>query len=255
MVERIARRVFVLALLPLFASTVHGVQAGEGFVLSATTGLNAFAALVEQELEAARDGLRIVAATENAASGDWDRIKVPLALFAKATATSAAVWFARPDGSYFTVDAGLTNESLKNREYFPRLMAGQEVAGDLVVSKSTGKRSTIIAVPVQKDGRVTGALGVSVAMEKVAALVDDKIDFPRRVMFYALNGDGQIALHRESALLFEFAGQLGSPSLAKAIKEMLSKPEGTVHYAFQGAEREAIFKKSNTTGWVFALRW
>ncbi len=134
-------------------------------------------------------------------------------------------------------------------------MAGKEVAGDLVISKSTSKRSAIIAVPVQQHGRVIGALGVSVAMEKVAASIDEKIGFPKQVIFYALDQRGEIALHRESNLLFEFATELGGPSLAAAVKAMLSQPEGVVHYEFQGAEREAIFRKSATTGWAYALRW
>jgi methyl-accepting chemotaxis protein len=149
----------------------------------------------------------------------------------------------------------LAKENLRDRDYFPRLMAGKEVVSALAVSKSTGKRSAIIAVPVHRDGRVIGALGVSVATEKIADLVDDKIPLPRQMACYALDSHGQISLHRESALLFEFAGELGSQSLTEAVKEMFSKPDGTVHYEFQGTEREAIFKRSNVTGWVYALRW
>jgi hypothetical protein len=39
------------------------------------------------------------------------------------------------------------------------------------------------------------------------------------------------------------------------LREMLSIPEGVVHYEFQGAQREAIFKRSKVSGWVYALRW
>jgi len=255
MTTQLARLSLVLTLFALPVSDATAAQAGENVTLNPRTGLDGYEALVEAEFESGRTGLRIIAATENAGSADWNRIKVPLALFAKAMPTSAAVWFARPDGSYFTVDSGLAKENLRDRDYFPGLMAGKEVVSALVVSKSTGKRSAIIAVPVQKDGRVIGALGVSVATEKIADLVDDKIPFPRQMAFYALDGRGQISLHRESALLFEFAGEFGSPSLTEAVKEMLSKPEGTVHYEFQGSEREAIFKRSNVTGWVYALRW
>ncbi len=255
MTTRFAHVFPALVLLPLIAAGAATAQARDKLTLDPRTGLNAYAALVEQEFDCARNGLQVLAATENVASGDWDRIKAPLALLAKGMPTSAAVWFARPDGSYFTVEAGLMSESLQDRDYFSGLMAGKEVVGDLVVSKSSGKRSAIIGVPVQKDGQVIGALGVSVAMEKVAAVVDDKIAFPKRIMFYALDGRGQIALHRESTLLFEFAGELGSPSLTEAVKEMLSKPAGTVHYKFEGGKRTAISKKSSTTGWVYALRW
>lgn len=254
MFTRLLHVLWIVVLLPL-ASNAFAAGSHEGFALDPRVSLNAYAALVEQEFEGAGNGLRVLAASENAVSGDWNRIKGPLAIFAKGTPTSAAVWFARPDSSYFTVETGLTDQNLRNRDYFPALMAGKEVIGALVVSKSTGKRSAIIAVPVQDGERVIGALGVSIAMEKVAAVVEDKIAFPSEVIFYALDSHGQIALHREATLLFEFAAQLGSPTLAEAVKVMLSKPEGVVHYEFQSIQRTAIFKGSNATGWIYALRW
>jgi methyl-accepting chemotaxis protein len=230
-------------------------EAQESVQLDPRIGLTAVAALVEQEFECVRDSLGTLATTENALSGDWERIKSPLTQLAKGMPISAAACFARPNGSYFTVESGLTDQNLKNRDYFPKLLAGEEVIGDLVISKSTGKRSAIIAVPIREEGRVIGALGISVAMEKVAASVEDEIHFPKNIMFYALDSHGQIALHRDPALLFEFAAQLEGGSLKAAVAEMLSKPEGLVHYEFQGAQRQAIFKRSKVSGWVYALRW
>ena len=252
MLTRLAALLALLVLLPIAPSAN---AAEPGVTLDPRVALNAYSALVDQDFAHARDALRILSASENAKSGDWRRIQAPLATLAKSTPDSAAVWFARSDGSYFTVDAGKTDQNLRDRGYFPALMAGREVAGDLVVSKSTGKRSVIIAVPVRAGGGVIGALGVSIALEKVAAFVEDKIAFPDQVMFYALDGHGEIALHRQSTLLFEFAAQLGSPTLTEAVKEMLAKPEGVVRYEFEGAQRIAIFKRSNATGWVYALRW
>jgi cache domain-containing protein len=255
MPTRLLRLVLPLLLPVLFLGNAAAMDREQKVALDPAVAVNGYAALVGQNFAQIRNGLRILAAGENAASGDWNRIRGPLAVLAKGTPASAAVWFARPDGSYFAVAGGRTGQNLKNRDYFPKLMAGQEVAGDLVVSKSTGSRSAIVAVPVTVRGRVIGALGVSVAMEKVAALVEDEFRFPPDVMFYALDASGQIALHRESKLLFEFATELGSPTLNNAVKEMLAKPEGIVHYEFDGAQRTAIFKRSQSTGWTFALRW
>ncbi len=252
---RLVRQLPALVLFLVCASNAFAESAGQQLVLDPKIGLNAYATLVDKEFDSIRGGLRILSVTENLISGDWDRIKGPLAQFSKGQPISAAVWFARTDGSYFTVEAGLTDKNLKERDYFPRLMAGQEVIGDLVVSLSTGQRSAVVAVPVKAEGKVIGAVGASVAMEKVAALIDEKIGFPPQVMFYALDSLAQIALHRMSSLLFEFATELGSPTLAGATKEMMAKPEGTVHYEFSGGQREAIFKKSAVTGWVYALRW
>jgi hypothetical protein len=93
------------------------------------------------------------------------------------------------------------------------------------------------------------------SMEKVAASIQNKIKFPPGLTFYALDHRGEIALHSEPSLLFEFATQLGSSTLTDAVRAMLSKPEGTVRYDFEGAQRTADFKKSETTGWIYALRW
>lgn len=245
----------LLAFVMLLPVVTSALAAESGPKFSSKMALNSYMALVEQKFMDTRTELRILAASENATSGDWNRIKAPLTILAKGTPTSAAVWFARLDGSYFTVAGGLTNQNISNRSYFPALLAGKEVEGVLVVSKSTGKRSTIIAVPVRAGGRVIGALGVSIAMEKLAAQVETKIAFPKQVTFYALDDQGEIALHRQSTLLFEFAKKLGSPSLTEAVEEMLTKPEGIVHYEFQGVKRTAIYKRSEVTGWIFALRW
>jgi hypothetical protein len=252
MLARLAGLMMVLALLPL-ARAAAAADPAPATDLRAS--LNAYAALVDQRLDHARTALEVVAATETARSGDWRRISEPLAVLAKSDPAFAAVWFARPDGAYFTVEAGPTGQSLMERAYFPALLAGRDVEGDLVVSRSTGQRSAIVAVPVRAGGRIVGALGVSIAMEKVAADVDKTLALPDSVMFYALDRRGQIALHRQSGLLFEFAAQLGSPTLTEAVRQMLAKPEGTVHYLFRGAERTAIYRRSDVTGWVYAPRW
>ena len=245
----------LVSLVILLGSQAAAADGDNKIALDPAISLNGYAALVGQQFGQIRTGLRILAASENAASGDWTRIKGPLGILARGTPTNAAVWFARPDGSYFTVEGGLTGENIKGRDYFPKLMAGNEVAGALVVSKSTGQRSAIVAVPVTARKRIIGALGVSVAMEKMAAQVEAELGFPQAVMFYALDGAGEIALHRQSRLLFEFTTEFGSATLDEAVKEMLAKPAGIVHYEFENAERTAIFKRSDLIGWVFALRW
>lgn len=255
MLNRLARLFPILLVLSLATGSAHAAESQAGLQLDPKIGLKAVAALVDQQLAGSRTSLRALALTENVMSGDWERIKGPLSEFAKDVPTAVAVWFAKPDGSYYTVALGRTDQNLGDRNYFAGLIAGKEVIGDLVVSKSAGNRSTIIAEPVSKDGNVVGALGVTISMRKVALQVDDSIGFPKDVMFYALDRRGQTALHRESTLLFDFPQQMDSPSLKAAVEEMLAKPEGAVRYEFQGTQREAIFMRSNLTGWVYALRW
>jgi methyl-accepting chemotaxis protein len=251
------KKIALLACLALFLATLpalpRAAEVQQGLSVDAKVALNGYTALVEAHLQGVLTALETLASTQEARSADWKRIQEPLAQLARGVTTHAAVWFVRPDGAYFTVAGGLADQSLKDRAYFPGLMAGQAVEGDLVVSKATGKKSIIIATPVKKAGKVIGALGVSIATEKLAGWVDDKMELPQEVVFYALDARGRTALHRETALMFEFPSEMGSESLHDAVQQMLSKPDGTVQYTFRGAQKTAIFERSKATGWVFVL--
>jgi Cache domain len=214
--------------------------------------LNSFVALGEGHLESVLNELKLMSVTEEVQSGKWENMKPILAEFGRSGIKAAAVWFARPDGSYFTVGKGLTEFNLRDRPYFPRLMAGEEVAGDLVISKSTGKRTAIVAVPAKKNGKIIGALGASLSVEEISRMLDEKMALPENMVFYALDANGQTSLHRNAALLFAYPSDMGSKSLTEKVREMLSKQEGELSYQFEG-QRTVVFKKSPLTGWTFAV--
>lgn len=240
-----------LALAPF--SLVNAQVPDGDFVVGASVALDAYRATVEAQLGGVLTGTRLVAAQDAARSGDWSAIRGPLAALAANVPEQAAVWFAQPDGSYFTVDKGRTGDSLRDRDYFPELLAGRDVVGALVISKSTDKRSLIVASPVLVDDKVTGAVGVSLDASKLAMSIDHAIRFPPDVIFYALNEQGQTALHRAGDLIFVFPSDVGSPTLRDSVKTMLGQPEGVVHYQYGGGDRTAVFQRSRLTGWVFVL--
>ena len=103
--------------------------------------LNAFTAFSEEHIDSILRCLHILSSTEEVRSGEWDNMKGLLTQFSKSGIAPTAVWFARPDGSYYTVEKGLTGLNLGDRPYFSSLLEGHDAAGDLVISKSTGRRS------------------------------------------------------------------------------------------------------------------
>jgi hypothetical protein len=214
--------------------------------------LNAYAALAEEHLEGTLRVLKILAATDEAKSADWNSIKGLLTEFSASGINAAAVWYARPDGRYYTAEQGGTDRYLRDRAYFPRLMAGNAVVGELVISKSTGKRAVVVAAPIRKDGKVIGALGVSLSAEAVSRMLQESMALPGNMIFYALDARGQCALHQASSRLFAFPSDIGSKTLKEAAREMLSRQEGMVRYEFHG-EKNVVFKRSRLTGWVFAI--
>lgn len=215
--------------------------------------LRTYAALVEQHLSTVQTALTALAATEDARSGQWARLEPALTQVRDRVTTAAAVWFARPDGSYLTVGTGLASGNLSDRAYFPHLLAGHQVRGDLVVSKSTGKLSCIVAAPIRAGARVVGGLGASIDMVELADLVEQTMALPSTMVFYALDAHGQTALHINRANIFEFPTATGSTTLSSAVRKMLASDQGTVTYTYKGATRTVDFLRSKPTGWVFAL--
>jgi methyl-accepting chemotaxis protein len=244
----------LVALAALSASSLPCIAHAEPeFTLDARVTLDSLRATIDARLEGISTATRLLAATEEARSGDWARIRGPLGTLVTSLPEEAAIWYAKSDGSLFTVEKGATGDNLRDRAYFPSLQAGRDVVGALVISKSTGKRAVIVASPVVADGRVTGAVGVSVDAAMLAASIDRAIRFPPDVVFYTLDDRGQTALHRAGELIFAFPSDVGSASLADAVKTMLSQPEGVVHYNYAGSDRTAVFTRSPLTGWTYVL--
>lgn len=251
------RRSSLLALVGVavaWVSSLPSVAADEPeFTLDARIALEAFRSTVDARLQGVLTATRLLAAAEEVRAGDWARIRGPLGVLATDLPEAAAVWYAGSDGSLFTVEKGATGETLRDRAYFPLLRSGHDVVGSLVISKSTGRRSVIVASPVVTDGAMAGAVGVSLDAVLLAASVDRAIRFPPDVVFYTLDDRGQTALHRAGELIFAFPSDVGSATLSDAVKVMLSQLDGVVRYQYAGNDRTALFTRSPLTGWTYVL--
>ena len=235
------------------ASAVPANAAEEGFTLDALVAVQAYRAVVETHLSGILTSLKLCALTAEARGGKWEDVRGILAGLADGVDTEAATWFARPDGSYDTVEEGPAKQNLKDREYFPDLVAGKNVLGSLVVSKSTGHRSIIVATPVMEGGQMVAALGVSVRSRLLSDMVIKQASMPPDLVLYALDPTGKAAIHRDPERMFHYPSDIGDPSLDKAAAEIMAKDSGRVSYSIQGATRIAVFARSELTGWKFVL--
>ncbi len=106
-------------------------------------GVSAVVALADSHISSYSNVLEALTMTQEVQSGDWEEM---VGLLAKVEQDQVLniMWFALPDGSYYTVELGKTDQNLSNRTYFPGLMSGNNVLGDLVVSKATGKKSLLL---------------------------------------------------------------------------------------------------------------
>jgi hypothetical protein len=214
--------------------------------------LAATVALVDQQVESLAGSLEVLAQTEEARSGGWRALQ-PLLAVVQAGPVPCLCWFARPDGHYYTVSGGVQAATLADRPYFAHLLAGERVTCALVVSKSTGKKSAVVAVPIMRDGTMIGALGATIFLEELSQGLKEKLRLPDDMVYFALDDQGVAALHAQPERTFVEPAQAGSPTLAQAVREMLAHPEGVVHYEFEGTHRDCYYQLSRVTGWHFAM--
>lgn len=188
-------------------------------------GVSTLVALADSHIENCVNSMEILAMTQEVQSGNWEEM-VSLLTKVDQTQIPGTRWFVLPDGSYFTVELGKTDKNLSERAYFPKLMAGNIVLGDLVVSKSTGKKSLIAAVPVIREGKIIGGLGTSIFLDDLSNILSEELQLPDDMIFYAVTIENEVALNSNVAAILQ-----ENPELPK----------------------NAVFETSPLTGWHFAL--
>jgi methyl-accepting chemotaxis protein len=222
--------------------------------LDPQVSLAAYQGLVEDHLGGVLRTVRVLAGSQEAMSAKWSSVQPLLDRFGKDLPTDAIVWYALPDGRYYSTKTGrLTDQNLKDRAYFPKLLSGQDVMGDLVISKSTGMRSIVVASPVTAKGKVVGAIGVSVGADLLAALVEANTKLPENTYFYALTSDTRIALHRYADRMFKTVSDVGDEQLGDAFKAVMNSERGVFDYELNGRKMNAIFSRSQALGWHFFI--
>jgi hypothetical protein len=193
--------------------------------IDTTVAISSLVALADNHISNYANELEALAMTQEVQSGTWEEMKGLLDKVEK-TQVPGITWFVLPDGSYYTVALDKTDKNLTDRAYFPGLMSGNKVLGDLVFSKATGKKSLIAASPVMKDGVVIGGLGASIFLDDLSKTMAKELDLPDNMVFYATTVTGEVVLHSDSALII-----LANPVLPKNV----------------------VFATSPLTGWRFAL--
>ncbi len=245
----------VLVSAPMLAQqAAQAVPAPAEPMVSSRVVLSGLIALTESQLAARVGTLEALASTDEARSTSWKRIGPLLEGLAWIQDSSAVAWFMLPDGSYYVTGQGLASGNLKDRPYFPEVMAGRNSVGTLVISKSTGRDVVVVAVPIKNTkGTVSGALGASIYLDSMSDWLAGALTLPSDLVFYALDPQGNTALHVKTEHVFQDAANQGSPTLTQAVKTMLAQDHGTVSYDFEGTTRQVMFQAAPLTGWKFAL--
>jgi methyl-accepting chemotaxis protein len=246
-------RVLAALLLAVLAATGTAQQMA-AVPVEYQVALNAYQGLVEEHVLGALRTAKAAASSQEARSLQWPQIKPLLDEFSADLGTDATIWFLLPDGRYYsTATGGLAEQSLEDRDYFPALMRGEDVVGELVISRATGLRSVIIATPVKEGDEVVAAIGVSMQVVLLSQLVEANTRLPADMYFYALERSTKIALHRNSDRMFSTPAEVGDEALGEAFAAALVNDRGNFAYTLAGRQISSIYQKSAVLNWYFFL--
>jgi hypothetical protein len=165
-------------------------------------GVAGLASLTDSHIKNCLDMLEVLAATEEIQSGDWEKM-LPVLTKADEVMVPGAKWFSLPDGSYYVVGMGKTDKNIADRAYFSVVMSGKNTYSELVVSRSTGEKVLVVAVPVIREGKVIGALGTSVFLEDLSGMLSEELKLADDMVFYAVTAENEIALHSDKKMILE----------------------------------------------------
>jgi len=197
--------------------------------------------------------LELIASTPEAKNGDWKGIKRYLKQLK--SVTPGVYFYALPDGNYYSVALDYTNLNLTNRDYFKSLFAGNPVMGFPIYSRSSGKKSALMATPIiTNDGKVTGALGASVFLDDLHDKLNREFILPDEYTWFVLNSEGMMMLDNDSDFIFMNALKQGSESLHDAVSEALKMESGPVQYEIDSLRHGYYQKLPNMKWWMFLAK-
>jgi len=215
--------------------------------ITASAAVKLLAGYIDSRLGEFLAVLQALSFTEETRSGNWTLLK-PLLVEQESAKLAGRIWYLLPDGSYYTTVDNLTSKNLKDRDYFPDLIAGNPVLGSVVVSKSTGKPVAVVAAPIKNNDKVHGALGTSIYMQDINDEVRKTFPLQSDQKFFAVANDGIIALHSDD----EWIGQQIS-NINGNLESKLSETTGECTFTYEGNEWRAVWTTAPKTGWRIVI--
>ncbi len=162
-----------------------------------------------------------------------------------------SLFIADRTGSYITI-TGKTG-SIADRDYFYRVMDGETVVEDPLVSKETGNRVIVIASPVKDNtGSIIGLIAGTVEFSQVSDLIRSA-RLGDTGYAYMINREGIVVDHPQKELLSTNLLQHETQSLVEITEEMVNGEKGVGYYEFEGIKKIAAYAPLETSDWVMAM--
>lgn len=186
---------------------------------------------------------------------EWDKIQPYLQMeMSKKSDTYSILFVADTNGDYHSnikTDAG----NLSHRDYFPKVMAGESVLSNPLISLSTGNKVVVVAVPIKNYyGEVIGLMGGAIDLIKMYRFIEGFESDDLNRYSYIVDKAGLVITHPNRDLIMEenitILSKNVTEELVKESEKILTLEMGRVLYSFNDIESDAYFHViPNTDGW------
>lgn len=145
---------------------------------------------------------------------------------------------------------------ISDRDYYIRAMKGIPTYSSVFISRVTGKPSVAVAVPIKRNGIITGVLYGLRDGNEISGLVE-KISIGQTGYVYVINRDGVIQGHRNHKLVLESYNPIKAAAedktlepLANVLKKAIAGESGIATYYFGGRDIFGSYTPvPETDGW------
>jgi len=158
--------------------------------------------------------------------------------------------YIKPDGNYYSHIRNLTGENISDRPYFKTLLEGNSVKGYPVISRSTGVKSCVFAVPSFKEGQPTGFVGMSLYMEPLNAYLNEKMNLNNETIYFALNRD-KMVLSSDESYLFSPIEAYVNDDKEEFLSKINNEETGTIVFSHNKALYYGIYDTQDVTEWKY----
>lgn len=197
----------------------------------------------ETNLHNLRITLDVLSKTEEVKSGDWERMS-GLMEELQMQDESTLYWFSNPDGSYYTVEKGLTDYNLQEREYFEQLQQEEAVYGTLITGYTSHRKSIVVAQPVYKGDKLIGYLGGSKYTDSLVEYLDMMAQNGVVRSFYVITEEGEDIIQYN--INEKVAKNLNALMLETGFGLYPMSENNPLEYQY-------MFGPSPETGWLYAV--
>ncbi|MCX7749682.1 MAG: methyl-accepting chemotaxis protein [Clostridia bacterium] len=162
------------------------------------------------------------------------------------------------NGDYLTSKGQKSN--IKDRPYFPKVMKGESIISDPVISKTTGIPIIVIASPVKDpQDNVIGLVAGTIELTKISELIN-KETFGKTGYAFMLGKDGLLIAHPNKEALFkenllkpDSKFIKNSVGLNDVVSFMTQHKTGIRSYSFNNEKKFVAFAPVKSTGWSIAV--